>query len=34
MKFIKLKPFTFSKPNLDVTKYVSKRTGQNERSGL
>ena len=31
MKFIKLKSFTFSKQNLDVTKYTSKR--QSERSG-
>ena len=34
MKFIKLKPFTFSKPNLDVTKYTIKSIRQNERSGL
>ena len=34
MKFIKLKSFTFSKPNLDVTKYTSKSIRQNERSGL
>ena len=34
MKFIKLKPFTFSKSNLDVTKYTIKCIRQNERSGL
>ena len=34
MKFIKLKSFTFSKPNLDVTSYTSKTIQQNERSGL
>ena len=34
MKFIKLKSFTFSKPNLDVTSYTSKSIQQNERSGL
>ena len=34
MKFIKLKSFTFSKHNLDVTKYTSKGIWQNERSGL
>ena len=34
MKFIKLKSFTFSKPNLDVTKYTSKSIRQNEKSGL
>ena len=34
MKFIKLKPVTFSKPNLDVTKYTIKTTWQNERSSL
>ena len=34
MKFIKLKSFTFSKPNLDVTKYTSKSIRQNEISGL
>ena len=34
MKFIKLKPFTFSKPNLDVTKYTIKSIRQNKRSGL
>ena len=34
MKFIKLKSFTFSKPNLDVTKYTSKSIRQNKRSGL
>ena len=28
MKFIKLKSFTFSKPNLDVTKYTSKAFGK------
>ena len=33
-KLIKLKSFTFSKPNLDVTKYTSKSIRQNERSGL
>ena len=33
-KFTKLKLFTFSKPNLDVTKYASKSIQQNERSGL
>ena len=34
MKFIKLKPFPFSKPNLDVTKYTSKSIRQSKRSGL
>ena len=34
MKFIKLKSFTFSKPNEDVTKYTSKSIQQNKRSGL
>ena len=34
MKFIKLKPFTFSKPNLDVRKYTIKSIRKNERSGL
>ena len=34
MKFIKLKPFTFSKPNLDVTKYTTKSIWQNKGSGL
>ena len=34
MKFIKLKPFTFSKPNLDATKYTIKSIGQNGRSGM
>ena len=34
MKFIKLKSFTFSKPNLDVTSYTSKSIQQNERAGL
>ena len=34
IKFMKLKPFTFSKPNLDVTKYTIKSIRQNERSGL
>ena len=34
MKFVKLKSFTFSKPNLDVTSYTSKSIQQNERSGL
>ena len=33
MKFMKLKPFTFSKPNLDVTKYTIKKLRQNGRSG-
>ena len=33
MKFIKLKQFTFSKPNLDATKYKIKSIGQNGRSG-
>ena len=33
-KFIKLKPFTFDKPNLDATKYTIKSIRQNERSGL
>ena len=33
-KFIKLKSFTFSKPDLDVTKYTSKSIRQNEISGL
>ena len=28
MKFIKLKSFTFSKPNLDVTQYTSKAFGR------
>ena len=30
MKFIKLKPFTFSKPNLDATKYTIKSIRQTE----
>ena len=34
MKFIKLKPFTFSKPNLDVTKHTTKSIWQNKGSGL
>ena len=34
LKFIKLKSFTFSKSNLDVTEYTSKSIRQNERSGL
>ena len=34
MKFIKLKPFAVSKPNLDVTKYTSKSIQQSKRSGL
>ena len=34
MKFIKLKPVTFSKPNLDVTKDTMKTIWQNERSSL
>ena len=34
MKFIELKSFTFSKPNLDVTKYTSKSIRQSERSDL
>ena len=34
MKFIKLKSFTFSKPNLDVTSYTSRSIQHNERSGL
>ena len=34
MKFMKLKSFTFSKPNLDVTKYAFKSIQQNEKSGL
>ena len=34
IKFIKLKLFTFSKPNLDATKYTFKSIRQNERSGL
>ena len=34
IKFMKLKPFAFSKPNLDVTKYTIKSIRQNERSGL
>ena len=34
IKFIKVKSFTFSKPNLDVPKYTSKSIRQNERSGL
>ena len=29
IKFIKLKPFTFSKPNLDVTKYTIKKLWHN-----
>ena len=33
-KFIKLKSFTFSKPNLNVTKYAFKSIQQNERSSL
>ena len=33
MKLIQLKSFTFSKPNLDVTKHTSKSIRQNERSG-
>ena len=34
MKFIQLKSFTFSKPNLDIMKHTSKSIRQNERSGL
>ena len=34
MKFIKLKSFTFNKPNLDVKKYASKSIRQNEIFGL
>ena len=34
MRFIQLKSFTFSKPNLDVTKHTSKSIRQNKRSGL
>ena len=34
MKFIKLKPFTLSKPNLDVTKYTIQSIWQNKRSSL
>ena len=34
MKFIELKSFTFSKPNLDVTKHSSKSIRQSERSDL
>ena len=34
MKFIKLKSFTFNKPNLDVTKHPSKSIRQNEIFGL
>ena len=34
IKFIKLKPFTFSKPNLDATKYTSKSIWQSKRSAL
>ena len=34
IKFIKLKPFIFSKPNLDATKYTIKSIRQNQRSGL
>ena len=34
IKLIKLKPSTFSKQNLDVTKYTIKSIRQNERSGL
>ena len=30
MKFMKLKPFTFSKPNLDVTKYTIRSIRQNK----
>ena len=32
--FVKLKPFTFNKPNLDEIKYTSKNIRQSERSGL
>ena len=34
MKFIKLKSYTFNKPNLDVTSYTSNRIWQNEISVL
>ena len=34
MRFIKLEPFTFSKPNSNVTKYTIKTIRENERSGL
>ena len=34
MKFIQLKPFTFSTPNLNATKHTSKSICQNEISGL
>ena len=34
MKFRKLKSFTFSKRNLDGTKYTSQRIRQSERSSL
>ena len=34
MKFIQLKPFEFSTPNLDVTKNTSKSIFQNQGSGL
>ena len=34
MKFIKLTSFTFSKPNLYVTKYATKSIRQNEKFGL
>ena len=34
MKFIKIKSFTFSKPNLDARKCTSKNIWQNEKSAL
>ena len=34
MKFVKLKSFRFSKPNLDVTKDRSKSIRKNERHSL
>ena len=34
MKFIKIKSFTFNKPNLDATKCTSKNIWQNEKSAL
>ena len=33
-KFNKLKSFTFSKPNLDITKYAFKSIRQNEKPSL
>ena len=34
MKFMKLEPFTSSKPDLEVTKYTIKKFRRNERSCL